>query len=162
MNIIFILSALIFVFLALYCTKQLLSLGKRLKDINISIAIYFVAATLSIGAVAYALVKDLIDHFSHAQIITIKNENITLLGAGVGLALLIVIASQLLSLFVYNTMFDNTKEDTIKEFASNNIYMALIKGGMVIGFTLAMLPLIEIIFNLLIPNKPILRGGGYN
>jgi hypothetical protein len=161
MNIIFILSSLLFVIVALYVTKQLLSIGKRLKEINLAIAIYFVAATISIGMIAYNLVSELINHFNHTITSTIKNQNIVLIGAGLGLALIIVIITQLLSGFIYNILFDNAKEEQVKEFANNNIYMAIIRGGILIGFTLAIIPLIEIVFSMFVPNLPI-RGGGYN
>jgi hypothetical protein len=161
MNIIFILSSLLFVIVALYVTKQLLSIGKRLTEINLAIAIYFLAATISIGIIAYNLVSELINHFNHATTSTIKNETIVLIGSGLGLALIIVIITQLLSGFIYNILFDNAKEEQVKEFANNNIYMAIIRGGILIGFTLSMIPLIEIVFALFVPNLPI-RGGGYN
>jgi hypothetical protein len=161
MNFIFILSALLFVIVALYVTKQLISLGKRLKEINLAISIYFVCSTISIGMIAYCLVADLINHFNHSNSNTIRNENLILIGAGIGLALIIVIFSQMLSAFIYNLLFDDAKDEMVMEFANNNIYMALMRGGIIIGFTLALLPLIEIIFSMFVPNAPI-RGGSYN
>jgi hypothetical protein len=67
----------------------------------------------------------------------------------------------MLSAFIYNLLFDDAKDEMVMEFANNNIYMALMRGGIIIGFTLALLPLIEIIFSMFVPNAPI-RGGSYN